>query len=181
MFKDEPKKLYLITGQSGSGKDYYCDKLIKAKSKFSKVISATTREPRYEGETTHRFVSVEQCEKDKENMVAYTFQNGIHYYTTIEDLKPNSLYIIDPPGVEYLKGLEQKIFDETDIEEIEVIYLKVPRIVRLFNMIFRRKDSVKEALKRDKNDKQLYKGIKKKDYVDFIFNPVEFMLYMLDK
>ena len=30
-------------------------------------------------------------------------------------------------------------------EEIEVIYLKVPRIVRLFNMIFRRKDSVKEG------------------------------------
>ena len=66
------KPLYLVCAKSFTGKDYIVDKMCKDFN-MSKVISKTTREPRYAGENTHVFVTKEQSLKELPNSLADTY------------------------------------------------------------------------------------------------------------
>lgn len=96
--------IFLI-GRSGSGKSTIADMLVE-RNGWSSVVSYTTRARRYRGEQGHIFVDTPTAEsmlfKDKErisskdlkwhgklknNIIAYTFFNGNHYWATREQIK----------------------------------------------------------------------------------------------
>ncbi len=110
------KKLKLVVGKSGSGKNYICD-LCSLKS----IPSYTTRPIRdceIDGRE-HIFATDEQWKKlfepIKDKLPAYTFFNGYHYWTTDAQLIDNDYdaYIIDVDGVDFL--LSKKIKRELEV------------------------------------------------------------------
>lgn len=138
------KKLYLIVGASGSGKDYIVDKICRDFN-MQRVISRTTRKPRYKGENTHIFVSNEVADKEFENAFAKTIFHGNKYYTISEDLEKSDFYIVDPNGV--------KSMENSNIDNIEFIsiFINTPWWKRAKNMR-KRGDSFKSIISRLVND-----------------------------
>ena len=96
-----PKYFALIVGNSGSGKTTIAEELQKRYG-LKAIESYTTRSPRYDGETGHAFVTINDL-PPKEEMVAYTYYNGNHYWATQNDVLTHDLYIIDVPGINYFK------------------------------------------------------------------------------
>lgn len=92
--------LYLLVGQSGSGKTTMAEQMEFAYG-YKSVQSYTTRPQRYEGETSHIFVTDEEFNR-LTDMVAYTDYNDFRYCATAEQLDKSDVYVIDVPGVEYL-------------------------------------------------------------------------------
>ena len=94
------KPLFLFVGRSASGKTTIAD-ILERNHGFQQVNSYTTRQPRYDGEVGHVFVTEEEF-KALKDMVAYTFYDGNHYGTTAEQLDKCSIYVVDIPGVKTL-------------------------------------------------------------------------------
>lgn len=152
-------KIICLVGESGSGKTTLCQEL--EKEEYNIIKSYTTREPRYEGEYGHTFVSRDEIldrylpkfdlnsiakdeavkyilteEKKFTPIIAYTFYNGEHYFATKEQYqcKGTSIYVIDPAGI---KDLLQRVKDA----EIVIIYLKTERWIRACRMWHRKYDN----------------------------------------
>lgn len=143
------KHLFLIVGPSGSGKDYMVDKACEDFC-INKVISRTSRKPRYEGEDTHLFVSLGQALNEIDDSIAETYYHGNYYYTIKDDFTDSGFYIIDTKGVKSFKG---NILDDF---VIHTIYIKVPTIVRAYRML-KRGDSFKSMLSRLRTDRKEFK------------------------
>lgn len=122
------KNIYLIVGESGSGKTTITEQLFNYG--YKTIQSYTTRKPRYEGETGHTFINVDEI-PDKGEMVAYTFYNDNHYFATQEQVENNDLYVIDPAGITYFKEHYK------GNKGIRIIYVTVPENVRRDRMIKR--------------------------------------------
>lgn len=161
--KDGKKVIYLIVGKSGCGKTFIVNKLIKENvfkdlpvkyNPFQEVKSATTRAPRFEGESGHRFVDIETYEKEKEDMLAYTFFGGNHYYTTPEDLTDALFYIIDPKGVEFFKSSKH-----ADKYHPIVVWIKVDPLKRIVRLI--KRDGFSKGIKRWFTDFKEFKNWKR--------------------
>lgn len=91
------KYIYLLIGESGSGKTTIANRLVKEKG-LKQLWSYTTRPPRCEGEPGHIFV------KDfdpRVKCVAYTKFDGNHYWATQEQIEENDIYVVDPDGLLY--------------------------------------------------------------------------------
>ena len=93
------KVIALIVAPSGAGKTAVCNRLSE-KYGLQQVWSYTTRPPRYDGEIGHTFITESEM-PDKEEMCAYTFYNGNHYFATHQQVDEADLYVIDPAGVQY--------------------------------------------------------------------------------
>lgn len=94
------KPLYLFVGKSASGKTTIAN-LLNDKYGYKQIWSYTTREPRFENEPGHVFVSEDEFDNLGE-LAAYTFYNGNHYGTTFDQLNESDIYVVDVPGVETL-------------------------------------------------------------------------------
>ena len=100
------KPLFLFIGQSASGKTSVADML--AYDGYEQISSYTTRKPRYEGETSHTFIS--DAEFDKlTDIMAFTNYNGYRYCTTLNQINNADLYVIDPEGVATLLSNYDKL------------------------------------------------------------------------
>ena len=142
--------IFLIIGESGSGKDYLVN-ILCDKYGYKKLKSYTTREPRYEGEDSHIFVydavfsSLDLC--------AYTSIHGNRYGATQEQVDEADFYIIDPDGLNYMrdhyKGTKQLV----------PIYIKVSKFRRFCRMV-KRGSTFKQALERIKEDKYRFESVK---------------------
>lgn len=145
----------LVVGASGSGKDYEVDWCCRNYD-LKKVMSKTTRKPRFEGEDTHLFVSeyIKECEYD--SAIAKTCFNGNYYWTTKEDLKGKDFYIIDRDGV----------LSMPNREDYDVVYIKVPVWTRIKRMR-KRGDSWRNVISRVFHDWKAFKGMN--DIADYIF------------
>lgn len=164
LIDDKGKKvIYLIVGKSACGKSHTVNKLVKDSvfknlpaeyNPFKEVKSATTRDPRYDGEQGHRFVDIETYQKEKDDMLAYTLFNGNHYYTTPEDLKGALFYIIDPKGVDFFKSSKH-------IEEYHpiVVWVKCDPIKRIYRLI--KRDGLIKGIKRWISDFKEFKNWKR--------------------
>lgn len=139
-------------GESGSGKDTIAE-ILKLDYGFTPLKSYTTRHPRYEGENTHIFVTPQDF-AHLHNKVAFTSYNG-HVYCATEDQVNNSdIYVIDPDGVNYMKGHYK------GQKEIICVYIKVSPIKRFWRMLCRG-DGIRESYGRIKNDKVAFKDVSK--------------------
>jgi len=93
-------QLFLFVGKSASGKTTIAN-LLEEKYGHKQVYSYTTRQPRFDGETGHIFISKDEfCNLGE--LAGYTFYNNHHYGTTFAQLEECNIYVIDVPGVEYL-------------------------------------------------------------------------------
>lgn len=111
MEQNKKKKPFIlaIVGPSGAGKTYIANWLNK-EGYCKTIVSATTREMR-PGETDgvdHWFKKVEDM-PDKDQMLAYTFFGGNHYWTSFDQLDINNYntYVIDEQGICDLYDLEE--------------------------------------------------------------------------
>ena len=125
-------KLFCIIGETASGKDTLTKKLCED-TNMKQVISYTTRNRRDNEGDTHIFVdnSVYEQMKSDDKIAAYTEINGNRYWSTIDQLYDNDLYIIDPIGMKSLEDL--------GLEDIDYcsIYLNVPSDIRLDRALYR--------------------------------------------
>jgi guanylate kinase len=134
-------KLITITGPSGAGKDTVA-RMLSDLGGYKVICSYTTR-PKREGEidgVEHHFV--EKCDVPHENMLAYTQYGGYEYWTTVEQVGDNAIYVIDEDG---LKSLCEKF---PDIELFKICVSAKER-TRL------RRGVTPERMARDKRRKRL--------------------------
>ena len=137
-------KLFCIMGETASGKDTLTKKLCEDTG-MKAIVSYTTRPRRTNEGDTHIFVDDSVYEQMKDNLAAYTEINGFRYWTTIEQIYDNDIYIIDPNGLETLENL--------GIEDIDLcsIYINVPLEVRLERALYRG-DSLEDFFSRNKSE-----------------------------
>lgn len=94
----DSKMIILVTGDFGVGKDTFADYLLEAfQGKAQKILSYTTRAPRYADENTHIFVE----EMAKGEIVACSQIDGQYYWTLPEQFDKNkiNIYVVDDIGV----------------------------------------------------------------------------------
>lgn len=94
------KPIFLFIGKSASGKTTIA-KLLEKKHGYTQVESYTTRQPRYENESGHIFVTKEEFEALGE-LAAYTYYNDNHYGATVQQVEECDIYVIDVSGIENL-------------------------------------------------------------------------------
>lgn len=137
-------KLFCIMGETASGKDTLTKKLCEDTG-MKAIISYTTRPRRTNEGDTHIFVDDSVYEQMKDNLAAYTEINGFRYWTTIEQIYDNDIYIIDSNGLETLENL--------GLEDIDLcsIYINVPIDVRLERALYRG-DSLEDFFSRNKSE-----------------------------
>ena len=145
----KPNAKVLLVGKSGSGKNTVQDYLV-SKYGLKPLLSYTTREKRFSEENTHTFITVQEYEdlKRHEEIIAYTFYNGNHYFATKKQFEEADIYIIDLDGVEYISKLNLEL--ETPYV---VIYLDVPEEIRRQRMESRNDDAtaIEERLRYDED------------------------------
>ena len=107
------KNLYLIVGPSGAGKTAVLKGL--ERKGYKSVRSYTTRQPRYEGEDTYRFITEEEFSA-LPDLITPVVYHGAHYGATTELLREASLYIVEPKGVNDVKCL----YTERPVEVIGI-------------------------------------------------------------
>ena len=104
--------VYAIIGKSGSGKDYFLNKLNNFKvfdnNIFNKIVSYTTRPPR-NGEVhgiDYYFITDEEFNKliKEEKMLEWTDFNGWKYGTCIDSFDKNiaNIGVFNPDGIKSL-------------------------------------------------------------------------------
>lgn len=158
-----------IIGKSGSGKttilQYFREK------GFNVIESYTDRPKRFENERGHLFISTEEVEKYKDEMIAYTIFDNYHYFATRSQYRGKgiSFYTIDPVGVIELERLV------TDAK-LTFIYIEVDEGIRKERILNRHikgnaklddnclKKAEEEAERRIKHDRVVFSTIKC-DYV----------------
>jgi len=149
------KKILLIVGKSGSGKDYLC-KLFQLKI----TVSHTTRSPR-KGEIDgidknfHKLSDLDlNWFNDDPKIVAKTKRGEDYYWVTEKDICMSDAFIVDVHGVEtlyeYYKDDFYKIF--------RIIYFDVSEEQRIDNMR-KRGDSEESIQERLEIDKTAFDGI----------------------
>lgn len=96
-------KIFLIMGESGSGKDTIVNKLC-ADYGYKRIKSYTTRPSRRTAvdEQSHIFVTDEEFDK-LDDLIAFTHFDQFRYGATASQADEADLYIVDPEGVRYFK------------------------------------------------------------------------------
>lgn len=144
------KIVFLVIGRSGSGKDtlvnYMCQKY-----GLKKLKSYTTRPPRQNEEDTHIFISPEDVEKYRDDIIAYTKIGEFEYFATKSQLKDINFYIIDPKGVQDLENIPNLKEEFSFIK----LFIYLPEKERK-KRIALRGDSEEAFLKRQEGEKQQF-------------------------
>ena len=164
------KPLYLVCAKSFTGKDYIVDKMCKDFN-MSKVVSKTTRKPRYAGENTHVFVTKEQALKELSNSLADTYFDDNYYYTDLESVNNKDFYIIDPNGIENFK------YDLIKDREVISCYIDCDFWTRLKHSI-KRQDGIIKTIKRFINDIKEFRKVSVYDFTLWFNSTQEFYDYI---
>lgn len=97
--------VYCVLGRTGSGKSTVTKEV--ANKLNMKVLKSYTTRQRRENETDencdHTFISPDEVEKYRNDMIAYTERVGYCSFATKQQLLDNDFYIINPTGYYELK------------------------------------------------------------------------------
>lgn len=112
-----------LIGKSGSGKTAIAE-YFKAKG-YNVIESYTDRPKRYENEGGHIYISTEEVEQYKDEMIAYTFFDNHHYFATRSQYRGKGItfYTIDPVGVTVLENI-------VDDAKLTFIYINTDESIR---------------------------------------------------
>lgn len=158
------KNLYLFVGRSGAGKTTITEELQKRYG-YRPLSSYTDRAPRYEGEDSHIFLTPTEFNAiDPDTILAYTQFNGHRYCATQELVDNCDLYVIDPPGIDYL--FQRYKWDRP----IVIIGITVPQETLRARMR-QRGDTPEQAEERLQNDDAVFAGME--DICDVLIENLE--------
>ena len=150
------KGLYLVIGESGSGKDTLVDTYCK-ETGSTKLLSLTDREKRSPDENTHTFVTKEEFDSiHPDELVAYTKFNGHQYGATAEQVNNSDFYIIDVKG---LKDIEEAVELGKIKRPVYVVHIVATPWLRFTSMY--KRDGLRKAISRIKHDKGAFEGLEK--------------------
>ena len=161
--------LLCVMGRTASGKDSLVNKLCE-RTNLTQIISYTTRERRVDEGDTHIFVTREDYEVMKANneVAAYTEIAGNLYWTTVEQLYENDIYIIDPIGVEVLKQLDLPNL------RLVTVFINTPDTVREERALHKRRDNKDKFRIRNLSERNQFRGMLKEANFDYAIANIEF-------
>lgn len=160
--------LMCVMAESAAGKDRLVNELCN-RNHLTQLISYTTRARRANEDDTHIFVDEEtyQQMKDDNNIAAYTYINGNHYWSTINQLYESDFYVIDPRGVESLKALNLPNL------HLVTVYVNVPEDVRKERAKLRG-DDMNVYRNRCLSEREQFRDMKKNMNVDYVVPNIDF-------
>lgn len=146
------KNIYLIIGESGTGKDTVANRLCN-EYEMKRVKSYTTRPFRHTltDYLSHEFISDEEFDS-LTSIIAYTEYNGFRYCATQKQVDNADLYIIDTQGIDYFKKHYR------GNKGIKIINLYTTKKNRKQRMKVRG-DTLRDIKKRLLNDKKAFKEV----------------------
>ena len=160
--------MYVIVGESASGKTELVKAFVEKHPEYHKVITYTTR-PKRENEVNgvdYKFVSQEEFIElaDTGFFAEQNTYRGWYYGTALQDCKntDNALIILTPAGLRSLQrnGVKMKS-----------VYLFVDRRSRLIKLL-NRGDNIEEAYRRNLTDVGQFDGIIEE--VDYVIDNAEY-------
>lgn len=156
----QKNKIVCLVGESGAGKTFFYDVL---RLRGWKVVdSFTTRPPRFPGEKGHTFVSTEEFNSIRSDLLAYTMFNGYEYGTTKQQIEDCNFYVIDPDGVKYLA-------DKIGRDNFTVVYIYASEEIRFKRMVEDRGETA--AIQRINHDREKFRSfIENEDWDFFVRN-----------
>ena len=160
--------LMCVMAESAAGKDRLVNELCN-RNHLTQLISYTTRARRANEDDTHIFVDEEtyQQMKDDNNIAAYTYINGNHYWSTINQLYESDFYVIDPRGIESLKALNLPNL------HLVTVYVNVPEDVRKERAKLRG-DDMNVYRNRCLSEREQFRDMKKNMNVDYVVPNIDF-------
>ena len=160
--------LMCVMAESAAGKDRLVNELCN-RNHLTQLISYTTRARRTNEGDTHIFVDEEtyQQMKDDNNIAAYTYINGNHYWSTINQLYESDFYVIDPQGIESLKALNLPKL------HLITVYVNVPEDIRKERARLRG-DDMNVYRNRCLSEREQFRDMKKNMNVDYVVPNVDF-------
>ena len=161
--------LLCIMGRTAAGKDRLANRLCE-RMELNAVCSYTTR-PRRENEgDTHIFTTKDVYKQMKadHNVAAYTEIAGNYYWTTIDQLYENDVYIIDPHGVETLRSLNLPHL------RLVTIFINTPDNIREKRALQIRKDDKIKFRNRDVAERGQFRDMLKNANFDYAVPNVDF-------
>lgn len=167
--KSDEHVLLLILGRTASGKDTLANKLCE-RTGLKSITSYTTR-PRRENEgDTHIFVVKEIYEQMQAegNVAAYTEIAGNSYWSTIDQLYTNDVYIIDYDGVKTLKALNLPNL------RLVSVFINTPDEIREERALNMRKDDKSKFRVRDFAERNQFREMLKNADFDYAVSNVDF-------
>lgn len=108
------QKKFLIIGRTATGKSTIA-KGVCEELGLQLVKSYTTRPCRGVNDIDHLFITPDEVEQYKDNMVAYAKIGNYEYFVTEDILDDCDVYVIDPKGVEFLKSQRLNKYDFVEI------------------------------------------------------------------
>lgn len=160
--------LLLIVGRTASGKDSLVGKLCERTS-LKAITSYTTRPRRINEGDTHIFTTEEVYEQMQAEgrVAAYTQISGYHYWTTVNQLYENDIYIIDYKGIQTLRDL-----DLPNIRFVTV-FVNVPDKIREERALKKRKDDKLVFRKRSLDESAQFREMLKNADFDYSISNIE--------
>lgn len=161
--------LLCVVGRTGSGKDTLVNKLCERTG--LKAINSYTTRPRRENEgDTHIFVTRDIYEQMQAqgNVAAYTEIANNAYWTTVNQLYENDIYIIDPNGIKTLKNLNLPNL------RLVTVYINTPDKVREERALSMRKDDKRIFRTRDFSEAGQFREMLKNADFDYAISNINF-------
>lgn len=154
------KILIALIGISGSGKSTIANRL-QRKYGYVSAKSYTTRPIRTEceeDELTHTFITPDQVNEYKNDIVAYNRYNGYEYFATRQMLNEADLYVVDAAG---LQQLRENYHDKN----VLAIFIDCDSSIASRRMS-KRGDSDEAIMQRLQHDAEAFKGVR--EMCDFV-------------
>lgn len=161
--------LLCVLGRTASGKDSLVNKLCE-RTELKAITSYTTR-PRRENEgDTHIFTTEDVYEemRSEGKIAAYTEISGYHYWTIIDQLYDNDLYIIDYKGMQTLKPLNLPNI------RFVTIFINTPDEIREARALSKRQDNKIVFRKRNLNEAAQFREMLKNADFDYSISNIDF-------
>jgi guanylate kinase len=160
--------LLCVLGRTSCGKDTLVNKLCE-RTNLKAVTSYTTRPRRANEGDTHIFTTDDVYEQMQVEgrVAAYTQISGYHYWTTIEQLYENDLYIIDYQGIKTLR--------ELNLPNIRfvTVFVNVPDKIREERALSKRKDDKFVFRKRSLDEAAQFREMLKNADFDYAVSNIE--------
>lgn len=161
--------LLCVMGRTACGKDSLVNKLCE-RTGLKSIVSYTTRPRRVNEGDTHIFTTKETYEQMKldENVAAYTEIANNIYWTTVNQLYENDVYIIDPLGVKTLRELNLPNL------RIITVYINTPDDVREQRALQHRGDDKTKFRTRDFAERGQFRDMLKNADFDYSISNIDF-------
>lgn len=160
--------LLCVMGRTASGKDALANKLCE-RTGLKLITSYTTRPQRVNEGDTHIFTTKEAYDKALAdgNMAAYTEIAGNVYWTTIDQLYDNDVYIIDPVGVQNLRNLNLPNL------RLVTVFVNVPDDVREQRALHSRGDDKVKFRTREFAEREQFRNMLKNANFDYAVSNID--------